>query len=113
MVVASFSELSTLADSAAGKRVHILVVNFPENPQYKNTSMVGRYGPSRETYRKIVKRVDSLCALKPYLHFYDANMGGDHDYASDEAQDCNHLNKKGAARLSARIDSCLQTFLAK
>ena len=111
MVRASLSELSILADSAAGKKVHLLLVSFPENPEYRNTSMIGRYGPSRATYRNLVAWIDSLCMRNAYVHFYDANMNGNHDYANDEAQDCNHLNYKGARRLSARIDSLIQIFI--
>jgi formylglycine-generating enzyme required for sulfatase activity len=111
MVLASLSEISALADSAAGKKVHLLLVNFPENPEYRNTAMVGRFGPSHATYGKLVAWIDSLCARNTYVHFYDANMNGNHDYSADEALDCNHLNYKGAKRISARIDSLIQTFI--
>ncbi|MBN2036654.1 MAG: SUMF1/EgtB/PvdO family nonheme iron enzyme [Chitinispirillaceae bacterium] len=110
MVKASLYELSLLADSAASKNVHLLIINFPQNPMYKNTTMIGRYGPGRATFAELVSWIDSLCARNPYVHFYDANMNGNHDYTNDEAQDCNHLNYKGARRLSARIDSIIQAY---
>ncbi|MBN1129630.1 MAG: SUMF1/EgtB/PvdO family nonheme iron enzyme, partial [Chitinispirillaceae bacterium] len=110
MVQASLAELSDLADGAAAKKVHLLIVNFPENPEYKNTPMIGRYGPSHETYRQLTGWIDSLCGSNRFVHFYDANDNGNHDYANDEALDCNHLNSKGAQKLSARIDSLITTF---
>jgi formylglycine-generating enzyme required for sulfatase activity len=110
MVQASLAELAALADSAAQKKVHLLLVNFPENPGYKETSMIGRYGPNHETYSQLTVWIDSLCGSNPFVHFYDANDNGNHDYTNNEALDCNHLNINGARRFSARIDSVLQTF---
>jgi hypothetical protein len=89
----------------------VLVVQYPENPAYKTTSSIARYGPSRATYGQLVLWLDSLSQRNPFFHFYDANNGGDHDYADSEALDANHLNYLGARKLSARLDSLLKVYV--
>jgi hypothetical protein len=100
-----------LADTLRARGVHYFVVNFPENPLYKNTTMIGRLGPSRSTYAQLSSWLRNLEQQNPYFHFYDANNGGDHDYTDAEALDCNHLNYLGARKLSGRIDSLCGTYL--
>jgi formylglycine-generating enzyme required for sulfatase activity len=100
-----------LADTLAARGTHLLVVNFPENPLYKETDMIGRLGPSRTTYSRLAVWLKNLESQNSWFHFYDANMGGDHDYADSEALDCNHLNYKGARKLSRRLDSLCRIYL--
>ncbi len=45
-----------------------------------------------------------------YVHFYDAYNFGNHDYTDDEAVNAGHLDAKGAAKLTTRIDSIINTF---
>jgi hypothetical protein len=111
-VRASLSALASLADSAATRGVQLLIVSMPENPAYAEASLpvIGRYGPYRDTYGKLVAWIDSLMLRNPYVHFYDANNYGNHDYTSDEALDCNHLNYRGAVKFTARIDSLVSLY---
>jgi formylglycine-generating enzyme required for sulfatase activity len=103
--------VASAADTLAAHGVSLIVVNYPENPLYKYTSSEGRYGPSRATYGLITQWLDSLCRANPLVHFYDANNGGNHDYADNEAQDPNHLGYLGAQKLSGRIDSLLRLYV--
>jgi len=98
-------------ESVSEKRIHFFLVMFPENPKYKNTSFIGRYGPSKNTYSLIVNWIDSCFSSNPYFHFYDANNFGNHDYTDYEAFDPNHLNYKGAQKLSKRLDSLLNLYV--
>ena len=100
-----------LADTLAARKTHVLVINYPENPLYKQTDMIGRLGPSRETYAKLAAWLRNLEGQNPYFHFYDANNNGDHDYTDAEALDCNHLNYLGAQKLTKRVDSLVQGYL--
>jgi hypothetical protein len=47
----------------------------------------------------------------PYFHFYNANLNGNHDYTGEEAQDGNHLCPPGAQKLTARVDSLIQSLV--
>ena len=103
--------LAALADMFKAHNIQVLMVQYPENPAYKTTSFIGRYGPSRATYGQLVQWLDSLSQANSFFHFYDANNGGDHDYADSEAWDTNHLNYLGARKLSARLDSLLKVYV--
>ena len=103
--------IKTLADSASAHGVHVLMVNFPQHPDYKNSSLVGRLGPTWTTYSEIVSWLQSLETQNSYFHFYDAHQNGQHDYQDTEAFDCNHLGYTGAVKLSARVDSVLALVL--
>ena len=100
-----------LADTLLLRGAHLLVVNFPENPLYRQTSMIGRLGPSRATYAQLSSWLRTLEQQNAFFHFYDANNGGDHDYTDAEALDCNHLNYLGARKLAGRIDSLCRIYL--
>jgi len=85
---------------------------MPENPAYPSqTGNIGRYGPSVATYRRIVSWIDSLTQRNSYVHFWDANNYGNHDFTSDEALDCNHLNSKGGLRIAAKLDSLIRLWV--
>jgi hypothetical protein len=110
LVKASLSALSGLADSAAARGVQLVIVSMPENPAYVATPVIGRYGPYRETYGKLVAWINDLMLRNPYVHFYDANNFGNHDYTGDEALDCNHLNYRGADKFTSRVDSLVTLY---
>jgi hypothetical protein len=110
-VQTNLRHLAALADTFAAHAIQVLVVQYPENPAYKTTASIGRYGPSRTTFGQLVQWLDSLSQENPFFHFYDANNGGDHDYADSEAFDPNHLNYKGAQKLSTRLDSLLNVYI--
>jgi formylglycine-generating enzyme required for sulfatase activity len=113
LVRVSLGCLRTIVDAAAAESVAVLAVNFPENPLYRMSSMAGRYGPSPATYDSLTTWLSALASSHPNFHFYDANDRGLHDYTSAEAQDCDHLDRLGAAKLSARIDSVLRRIVIK
>lgn len=48
--------------------------------------------------------------ISPFVHFYDAQLFGNHDYADSEAVNWGHLSSLGAAKLTARLDSLIRTF---
>jgi len=110
-VQANLDFIKALGDSLKKRGIHLLLINFPENPAYKTTNMIGRLGPNRATYAQITAQLQTFETSNTYFHFYDANMNGEHDYVDSEAFDCNHLNYRGARKLSTRIGSLLQKFL--
>jgi hypothetical protein len=46
-----------------------------------------------------------------YVHFYDANLGGYHDYVDSEAANFDHLCPAGARKFSTRMDSVMHVIL--
>jgi len=110
-VQVNLKHLAALADTFASHSIQVLMVQYPENPAYKTTTSIGRYGPSRQTFGLLAQWLDSLSQANPFFHFYDANNYGNHDYADSEAEDANHLNYLGARKLSPRLDSLLKMYV--
>jgi formylglycine-generating enzyme required for sulfatase activity len=110
-VQTSLGYLAALADSSAAHGVNLILVYMPENPGYDTTGMIGRYGPSIATYRQVVAWVDSLAGQNRYVHFWDANNFGNHDFVDSEALDCSHLNYKGGKRIAAKLDSLIRLYV--
>lgn len=103
--------LRELADSTQAHAIELVVVNYPQNPRYATTAMVGRAGPNRSTYLELADTLKVIEQRYPNFHFYDANNLGDHDYEDRDAWDTNHLNRRGGMKIAARIDSLLQIYL--
>ncbi|MBD3422679.1 MAG: SUMF1/EgtB/PvdO family nonheme iron enzyme [Chitinivibrionales bacterium] len=103
--------LAELADSARKRGVHVLIVNMPQHPDYKDMQTYGRLGPHDDTFDQQMAFLKNLESTNSYFHVYDANNNGEHDYEDIHAFDCNHLSNIGAEKLSARVDSMLQAIL--
>jgi uncharacterized protein (TIGR02171 family) len=110
-VVANLDSLRALAALLAGKNIHLVIVVMPESPFYRTTAAYTRYGPTRAEGEKIIARLDSLTRNNPYCHFYDANLGGNHDYGEADANDWDHLSEAGAKKMSQRLDSLVHALL--
>jgi uncharacterized protein (TIGR02171 family) len=107
---ASFVEL---IKEVSAKKVHLVAINFPESPYYKNTDHYLRYGPSWETGRAVLAQIKALEKDYPYFHVYDAYQDGNHDYTDADAHDYNHLCFDGSAKLTTRLDSLFTVILKK
>ena len=103
--------LKRLIQDLAARKVHLLMINFPESPAYKNTDHYNMDGASWPTGMAVVRQLEALQDSSPYFHFYDAYQNGNHDYTDAEAQNWNHLCPVGAAKLSTRLDSLIHTIL--
>lgn len=111
VVQACITIVKNLAAAAEQKKVHIIIVNTPQHPGYATSENMGRLGPSVQTYRKLEKILQTIESQNVYFHYYDANNFGNHDYTDEDAYDANHLSPKGAAKLTARIDSLISIYL--
>jgi hypothetical protein len=112
VVQACIAIVKNLAATAAQQKIHVLVVNTPQHPGYATSENMGRLGPSVKTYRKLETILQTIETQNSYFHYYDANNFGNHDYTPDDAYDENHLSPKGAAKLTTRIDSLVNSYLA-
>jgi hypothetical protein len=109
----NFNNIVQLIQELAAVNIQVLMINFPESPAYKNTDHYTRMGPSWASGKAVAQQLASLEATHSNFHFYDAYNDGNHDYADSEAINWNHLCSKGAAKLTARLDSLIQTILAR
>jgi len=89
---------------------YVIAVIFPQSPGFAKTGAFGRYGLLRSSVPSIMDSLNSLSSSYPNFVVMDENKMGSHDYTDDMAQDCDHLNEKGAAQLTARLNLLLRTL---
>jgi formylglycine-generating enzyme required for sulfatase activity len=111
VVQTSLAIVKLLAEIAAHDSIHVLIVNTPQHPGYATSENMGRLGPGVKTYRKLETILQAIESQNNYFHYYDANNFGNHDYTAEDAYDANHLSPKGAAKLTLRIDSLVNSYL--
>ncbi|MDO5576715.1 MAG: hypothetical protein Q4F84_06505, partial [Fibrobacter sp.] len=107
----NLSLFTEVIDIATSRGIFVVAVNFPQNPAYQNTEMIGLLGPSHQTYNQLASIMDSIQNSNGKFYFYDADNGGNHDYTDDEAFDRNHLNFKGGAKIASRVDSIINVLV--
>jgi uncharacterized protein (TIGR02171 family) len=93
--------------------IRVLLVKFPESPQYGKQDCATRYGPSQAVYRTILDTVASWEGEFPGFRFHDAHMDGRHDFTDAEAANSDHLNFAGSLRMTAKLDSVITGLLAR
>ncbi len=108
--LAVLERIKGVARTLSDRKIHLVLVNYPESPAYKQTGWYQRYGPGWDAAREIVKQLKALEDISPYVHFYDAYDFGDHDYTAEDAENWDHLSRQGAVKLSRRLDSLMAAF---
>lgn len=106
----NWSDLEAMVDSCSARGIHLVLVNFPQAPVYATSPVMGKYGPTWASWRVIRSRLRALEAANPFLHFYDANSDGAHDYPDSAAINADHLSVVGARILSPRLDSLMESW---
>ncbi len=106
----TMGQVEDVTKLVSGRHIQLVIVNFPQNPAYKNTPHYQMYGPGWKTAGDIIQKLKSLESLSPYVHFYDAYNFGNHDYIDEDANDYDHLSYKGARKLTLRLDSLINTL---
>lgn len=105
--------LEDIVRTSVAAGLKIVLVQFPESPQYAQIDIAGRYGPSWSEYHRILARIKTWEAIYPGMILMDEYKDGQHDYSSDEATNTDHLNLKGAAKFTLRLDSVIAKALSK
>lgn len=99
--------LEDLVKELSGKGLKVVLIKFPESPEYGQQSCATRYGPDSSLYRQTMDRFRSWEATYAGVRFYDAHQDGRHDYLDSEAMNSDHLNLAGAAKFTKRLDSLI------
>jgi len=106
----NFMSLMKIIQTAKNKGVHIIGLIFPISPYYKQTDQYGRHGMLRSTAEIYMRRLQELDEQEEFFVLMDENKMGDHDYDTSMAMDFDHLNLDGSKKLTARLDSLIQTL---
>lgn len=107
---ANMERIAALAADLRERKIHLVLVNYPTNPAYMGNEYYGPYGPRATVAKEILSRLRVMEKASPYLHFYDANDFSQHDYSDSEAINFGHLSSAGAAKLTGRLDSLINTL---
>jgi formylglycine-generating enzyme required for sulfatase activity len=110
---AQFASLVKVIEKLSAHNVHLLMIDFPESPYYRNTPYYTRFGPDRETGKAVIVQLKALESIYPYFHFYDANLDGNHDYTDAEATSFDRLCPEGAKKLTGRINIIVDSILSR
>jgi len=106
----SFQCLKDIINMAANYNIRVIGVIFPQNPRYKETGSLGRYGFRRSVAAPLIEEIRNLENTHSNFYFMDENKMGDHDYADDMASDVDHLNYYGAQQMTERINALIQSL---
>ena len=90
------------------RNVRVLLLITPIHPLVKEAACSDPDGTGHEDYRNVVKKLEALDAELPLTWFQDFNKDGNHDYEHEEFYDADHLNRKGAHKLTKRIVDWLE-----
>ncbi|MBK9577186.1 MAG: TIGR02171 family protein [Fibrobacterota bacterium] len=109
----NLSILESMVSRLTSSGIKVVLVQFPESPQYAQLEIAGRYGPTWPEYHRILARIKSWEAHYPGMVLMDEHKDGHHDYADNEAGNTDHLNLSGAIKFSGRLDSVFKSILSR
>ena len=110
LLIGNMQRLGTIIESAGEKGVTVIGIVFPQNPRYKDTESYGRYGLTHAEAEIVVGAIADYQEQYSNFILMDEHRMGNHDYIPDMASNMDHLCKKGANHLTARLDSLLGTL---
>lgn len=106
----NFQVLEDFIKKCQERGVYIIGVILPQSPDYKNTGAFGFGGIRRSVAPDLIEEISGLSDKYSRFILLDENKMGNHDYTSEMALDCSHLNHAGAEQLTHRIDSLINTL---
>ena len=105
IVVYNLGKFRSLVELAKSQGVTVVLLIPPQNPDYAKTGSFGIYGALRSDVPQILDELSSMGAV-----VFDENNMGEHAYTGDMAYNEDHLSRKGAERLTQRLDSLLKSL---
>jgi hypothetical protein len=109
---AIWREFSETVRALNDKGVKVLLITTPMHPLVKEAKAAGPDGTSHEGNALMVRHLEALDRELPLTWFQDFNKDGHHDYPEDEFYDADHLNRKGAFRMTERLMRWMETCKA-
>jgi uncharacterized membrane protein YkoI len=98
------SAIKTLAEH----NVKLLLFTPPIHPISKGMPCTDDDGTNREAFDELVAQMNALDKKYPNFHFYDVNKKGEHGLEHECFYDLDHLNIRGAKKLSLRLNDFMK-----
>jgi len=98
------SAIKTLAE----RNVNMLAFTPPMHPITAGQPCTDDDGSTREAYDEIVKRMRAFDEKYPNFYFIDVNKKGRHNFEHKEFNDLDHLNRRGARKLTLMLNDFIK-----
>lgn len=106
----NFNRLVDMIEKCSEKGIIFIGLITPQTPHLRNTGAFSLSGIRRSEAPALISEIANLHDTYPNFFLMDENKMGDHDYTDDMAYDNHHLSALGAAQLTHRLDSLIQTL---
>lgn len=90
--------------------IKLVLVIYPQSPDYAKTGSFGRHGVPRSVAMKTIAHYEDLSKKYSHLVLMDENKMGEHEYTDEMALDYDHLSAVGARYFSKKLDSLLKAW---
>ena len=103
-----WNRLKDMIASLKKRDVQVLLYLSPFHPIMQGEAVVDDDGTTQEGYRELVNELRKLEKQFSNLVFVDFMLGGDHDFTSEMFKDLDHLNARGATKLTQELEKVRQ-----
>jgi len=100
----------SLVELLGRRGVKILGFTPPIHPLSIGQPCTDDDGTTRQGYDEFVAKMKALDAKYENFYFVDVNNKGEHEFENDEFNNFDHLNKKGAKKLTLLLDELIKRF---
>ncbi len=108
LVPSRFDVLESAINTLAEQNVKLLAFTPPIHPITKGQPCVDDDGTPREAFEEIVARMSALDKKYPNFYFLNIHNKGEHNFEHREFKDFDHLNRKGAKKLTLMLDEFIK-----
>ena len=105
-----WNRLKAMITSLKERDVQILLYLPPFHPIMRGKPVVDDDGTTQEGYRELVNELQKLEKQFPNLVFVDFMQGGNHKFSSEMFKDLDHMNARGATKLTQELEKIRQRY---
>jgi hypothetical protein len=105
--------LESAIKALAKNNINLLVFSPPIHPLSKGMPCTDDDGTNREAYDEFVAKMNALDKEYPNFYFLDVHNKGEHGLEQECFYDLDHLNTRGAKKLSIRLNEFMKAADAK
>jgi hypothetical protein len=103
-----FDIFESVVKTLAERNVNLLAFTPPMHPITAGQPCTDDDGSTAEAYDEIVKRMRAFDEKYPNLYFIDVNKKGRHNFEHKEFNDLDHLNRRGAKKLTLMLNEFIK-----
>ena len=109
----AWSHFASLVEQFEKKGVRVCLFTVPFHPVSLGQPAVDDDKTDLKSYRQLVNRLAGLAKKHPGVLFEDIGNAGKHEFMHEDFADHDHLNERGAAKLTSRILGLMEQSASK